>query len=114
MHEISLARDIINMLDTQFSQVDLTHLKTIDLQIGKLSNVEPQLMINAFEAVAASKDKYQSVSLNIEVIPIEIYCEECDKTTLIENYKFACTCGKPNNNVVKGTELQIHQVHFDD
>ena len=89
-------------------------MTAIDLKVGLLSNVEPLLMQNAFNAVTTAEEKYQNVKLNVELIHIEIHCSDCDTNSIIENYKFACnSCGKPNNNVVKGTELLIHQVHFD-
>lgn len=114
MHEISLVRSIFNTLESEFSQAELNTLTGIDLKVGLLSNVEPLLMQNAFEAVTAAEDKYQSVQLKVELVPIEIHCSDCKINSIIENYKFACTaCGQPNNNVVRGTELLIHQVHFD-
>jgi len=114
MHEISLVRNIFNTLESEFSKDELAGMKAINLRVGLLSNVEPILMQNAFEAVTTAEEKYQQVQLNVEVIPIEIYCSDCDSNSTIENYKFACkSCGKPNNNVVKGTELLIHQVQFD-
>ncbi|MEZ4931336.1 MAG: hydrogenase maturation nickel metallochaperone HypA [Saprospiraceae bacterium] len=113
MHEISLVRNIFNTLESEFSKEELDTMTAIDLKIGLLSNVEPILMHNAFEAVTTAEEKYREVKLNVELIPIEIYCSDCDANSFIENYKFACaSCGKPNNNVVKGTELLIHQVHF--
>ncbi|MEM8525461.1 MAG: hydrogenase maturation nickel metallochaperone HypA [Bacteroidota bacterium] len=113
MHEISLVRNTFKTLEAEFSKEELDRLEAIDMRIGLLSNVEPILMQNAFEAVTTAEEKYQTVKLNIELIPIEIYCTACDSNSTIENYKFACsTCGKPNNNVTKGTELLIHRVHF--
>jgi len=113
MHEISLVRSIFNTLEAEFSQEELEAMIAINLKVGKLSNVEPVLMQNAFEAVTTAEEKYQQVKLNVEVIPIEIYCQDCHTNTLIENYKFSCaSCGQPNNHVVKGTELLIHQVQF--
>lgn len=115
MHEISLVRNIFNTLESEFSKTELANLKAINLKVGLLSNVEPLLMQNAFDAVTTAEEKFQEVSLNVELVPIEIYCKDCDCNSTIENYKFACnTCGKPNNNVVKGTELLIHQVQFDE
>ncbi|GJM33798.1 MAG: hypothetical protein DHS20C18_27990 [Saprospiraceae bacterium] len=114
MHEISLVRSIFNTLEEEFSKEELGTLTAIDLKVGMLSNVEPLLMQNAFEAVTSAEEKFQGVKLNVETVAIEIYCAACDANTTIENYKFACAqCGIPNNNVVKGTELLIHQVHFD-
>jgi len=115
MHEISVVRSIFNTLESEFSQEDLGNLKAINLKIGLLSNIEPLLMQNAFDAVTAAEEKFIDVQLNVETVPIEIYCAACDCNSTIENYKFACaSCGVPNNNVVKGKELLIHQVQFND
>lgn len=115
MHEISLVRNIFNTLEAEFSSEDLQGLQAINLKVGLLSNVEPILMQNAFEAVTTAEEKFQSVQLNIELIPIEIYCSSCDSHSTVQNYRFVCSsCGSPNNNVVKGTELLIHQVQFAD
>ena len=114
MHEISLIRNIFNTLEAEFTLQELQGMRAINLKVGLLSNVEPTLMQNAFQAVTQAEEKYQDVQLNVELIPIEIHCKNCNENSLVENYKFVCTsCGQPNNNVVKGTELLIHQVVFD-
>lgn len=113
MHEISLIRNTFRTIEDEFSAEEVASITAIDLKVGLLSNIEPLLMQNAFDAVTAAENKFQSVQLNIETVPIEIYCDSCDKNSTIENYKFACAhCGTPNNNVVKGTELLISKVHF--
>ncbi|NRA51272.1 MAG: hydrogenase maturation nickel metallochaperone HypA [Phaeodactylibacter sp.] len=114
MHEISLIRTVFNTLEAEFNQEELSRLEAVDLKVGMLSNVEPTLLHNAFAAVTQSEEKYEDVVLNIETVPIEVYCAECDKHTSVKDYKFVCACGKPNNNVVKGTELLIHRIHFAD
>jgi len=115
MHEISLIRNIFNTLESEFSKEELSRLNQIDLKVGLLSNVEPALMNNAMKAVTEAEEKFQRVLLEIELVPIEIYCEACDTHSRIDNYKFICmACNQPNNNVVKGTELLIHRVHFDE
>ncbi len=113
MHEISLVRSIFKTLEAEFSTEELNRMSTIDLKVGLLSNVEPVLMQNAFEAVTTAELKYQEVKLNVELVPIEIHCESCKTNSEIKDYKFTCSsCGKPSNNIVKGMELLIHQVHF--
>ena len=113
MHEISLVRNIFSTLEAEFPKTELDTLSAIDLKVGQLSNVEPLLMQNAFQAVTTAEEKYQDVKLNVELVPIEVFCTSCDVTSTITNYKFVCaSCGQPNNNVVKGTELLIHRVRF--
>ncbi len=112
MHEISLVRNIFRTLESHFSTEELEKINTIDLKVGLLSNVEPMLMQSAFEAVVSTEGKFQNAKLNILLVPILVHCNECDKTSEIKEYKFVCACGKPNNNVVQGTELLIERVHF--
>ena len=113
MHEASLVQNIFDILESKFSEEELETLESVDLQVGLLSNVEPILMETAFSAAAEAMNKYQQVQLNMEMVPVEIYCDACNKNSEINNYKFICShCGQPNNNVVKGMELLINRVHF--
>ena len=113
MHEISLVRTVFRTLEEEFSVEELEMLRAVDLRVGLLSNVEPILMQSAFSAVKETDDRYSAVELNIELVPIEIFCEDCQKSSGVEQYKFVCAhCAKPNKNITKGTELLIHQVHF--
>lgn len=113
MHEISLVRSIFQTLEAEFSSEELELITAIDLKVGLLSNIQPTLMQNAFEAVTSVENRFETAKLNVEVVPIEVYCKSCKIASSIENYKFVCQqCGQPNNNVTKGTELLIHRVHF--
>ncbi len=115
MHEVSLVRSIFKTLEEEFPAEKLSRLAGINLRVGMLSNVEPVLMQNAFHAWQETEERYQAVTLDLETVPIAIYCTTCDTTSEVQQYKFVCTsCGQPNNNVVQGTELLIHQVHFND
>lgn len=114
MHEVSLVRNMFSTLEEQFSPEELARMTQIDLKVGELSNVEPTLLQNAFEAVCIGDDKYMGVQLDIEWVPVEIYCDDCQTRTRIRNYTFVCTCGKPSNQVVQGTELLIAGVYFEE
>lgn len=113
MHEISLVRTIFRTLEDNFSSEELNKMTAIDLKVGLLANVEPLLMQSAFEAVIQSEKKYETVQLNIHLVPILVHCETCDKSNEIKDYKFVCACGKPSNNITQGTELLIEKVHFE-
>jgi len=113
MHEVSLVRSIFRTLEEEFPVDKMNRLVQVNLRVGLLSNVEPVLMQNAFQALTETEAKYQEVSLEIETVPVKIYCDVCQRTSEVQQYKFVCAhCGQLNNNVVEGTELLIHQVHF--
>ena len=112
MHEVSLARSIFRTLEEEFPAEKMDRLVGINLKVGLLSNVEPLLMQNAFQALLEAEAK-PPITLNIETVPITVYCTACERTSEIQQYKFVCQgCGQPNNNIIQGTELLIHQVHF--
>ncbi len=113
MHEISLVRNIFRTLEEEFPN-DMGNIRGIFLKAGLLSNVQPILMQNAFQAVLEDQPQYSKTSLYVEVLPILIYCDDCDKTTEVQQYRFVCTCGKPSRNVVQGEELLISKVEFEE
>lgn len=113
MHEVSLVRSIAATLQQEFGTSELKALTDIRLRVGILSNVEPVLMQNAFQAVQEGEGKLLGARLHVEVLPAVVECELCSARTTIDNYKFACgNCGRPTSNIVQGTELLIHQVEF--
>lgn len=80
-----------------------------------MSNVEPLLLQNAFDAVCLADKRYEKVKLEVNSIPVIIHCNACDSETEVQHYKFYCdNCGKPCNNVIKGTEMLIKKVEFID
>lgn len=113
MHEVSLIRTIFQTLESEFSASECATITAIDLKVGLLSNVEPQLMQNAFAAVQESTGQFPGVELCIELVPIAIFCDTCQKESPVEQYRFVCQhCSQTNSNVIRGTELLIHRVHF--
>jgi hydrogenase nickel incorporation protein HypA/HybF len=113
MHEISLVRNIFKTLEDEFPG-EIGKVRGIHLSVGLLSNVQPILMQNAFEAVLIDEPKYNQASLLVEVLPVLIHCSECDRTTEVRDYKFVCSCGRPSREIVQGEELLISKVEFAD
>ena len=114
MHEISLVRNIFNTLEAEFTD-RFKDIRTIYLTVGELSNVQPILMQNAFEAVLTDEPKYKNTKLNVKVLPIIIYCDACFKESMVQQYKFICKyCQKPSRNVKQGEEMLITKVEFED
>ncbi len=112
MHEISLVRNIFKTLEEEFPE-KIEKLRGIYLKVGILSSIQPILMQNAFEAVLLDEPRYSNTSLHVEVLPILIHCDTCDKNTEILNYTFVCNCGIPSNNIVQGLEMMINKVEFE-
>ena len=114
MHEISLVRNIFRTLEAEFEADELQKLSQIDLKVGLLSNVEPILMQNAFEAVTQTEQRFQAAKLLVNVVPIIVKCDLCGDEAKVENYSFKCGNGHPTKNIIQGDELTIERVHFNE
>jgi len=113
MHEVSLVRNVFKTLEEEFEKEEIGRLETVRMKIGELSNVEPILMQNAFEAVKADQPEYKHIKLDIDLIPITVKCPICTATSKVYAYRFICdNCGAPTNDVITGNELLINQVEF--
>lgn len=115
MHEISIVQSITRTLEATFEPEKLEQMKAIYLKVGLLSNVEPRLLHNAYEAYYESEPMYRKVELHIESVPIKIHCEACNHTSGVENYRFVCEkCNSPTKNIIHGEEMLIHKIEFND
>jgi hydrogenase nickel incorporation protein HypA/HybF len=115
MHETSIVNGIVKTLEQEFDAEKLHKMIGIHVKVGILSNIEPRLLLNAYEASHMSNPKYQNVKLHIEMLELKIQCESCDHITDVKQYRFLCDkCQKPSKNVIQGEEMLIHKVEFDD
>lgn len=115
MHETSIVNGIVKTLEQEFDAEKLHKMIGIHVKVGILSNIEPRLLLNAYEASHMSNPKYQNVKLHIEMLGLKIQCESCDHITDVKQYRFLCDkCQKPSKNVIQGEEMLIHKVEFDD
>jgi hydrogenase nickel incorporation protein HypA/HybF len=113
MHEISLVRNIFNTLEDEFPG-KMESVRGIYLTVGLLSNVQPILIQNAFDAVIIDEPKYSRARLHVKVVPIKVYCGDCSVESEVQHYRFICSrCGKPTAKVVQGEEMLITKVEFE-
>ena len=115
MHETSIVNSIMRTLEMKFEQQQLEQMKAIHLKVGILSNIEPRLLHNAYDAYNLANPEYRDVKLEIESVDVKIKCEVCNHTTKVINYRFLCeNCGRPSKNLIQGEEMLIHKIEFND
>lgn len=115
MHETSIVNSIFKTLEQEFDAEKLHTMSCVYVKVGILSNIEPRLLYNAYEAFHLTKPNYHNTKLHIEMVELKIQCESCNHITDVKNYKFLCdNCQKPSKNIIQGKEMLIHKVEFDD
>lgn len=112
MHELSIVRDIFRTLEEEYNS-KAEDIQKIQVTAGLLSNVQPVLIQNAFDAFIADSSDYEEMELEVVVKDIIAHCEQCEKDFPVKYHRFVCDdCGKPSSTIVQGQELYISKVTF--
>ena len=112
MHELSIVKDIFDTLNEHYDS-KIEDIEKVQITAGLLSNVQPVLIQNAFDAFIADNQNYNEIELEVLVNEIVAYCEHCHKNFEVKYHKFVCEdCSTPSSTIVKGNELLISQVIF--
>ena len=89
MHELSIAQNIIEIINSSISEDQNGKVKTVYLKIGKLGNVVPDSLIFGYNILTKGTELEES-SLEIENIPLTIECENCNSNSTLEYLIFIC------------------------
>ncbi|TLS68278.1 hydrogenase maturation nickel metallochaperone HypA [Mariprofundus erugo] len=110
MHELSLCEGIVELLQERAAIDHFSQVKTVQLQIGQLSCVEPEAMRFAFGAV--SKNSVAAgATLNIEPLPGIGWCHRCAAEVAIgQRYDPCPLCGTAPIEIRQGDEMRIKHV----
>ncbi len=110
MHEMSLCESVLQILEDNAKSRDFARVKTVWLEIGGLSGVEPEAMRFAFDAVTRGTLADQA-RLEIIEVPGEAWCMQCCKTVQVKQRFDACPdCGGYQLQVTGGEEMRIKEL----
>lgn len=110
MHEVSLCENIIRQLQDSAEQENFNRVKTIWLEIGRLSHVTGEAMSFAFDMVAKNS-LAEGARLEIVNVPALGRCTECDGITAMEQRFDVCgACGHYPLSVISGEEMRIKNI----
>ncbi len=110
MHELSIATNIVNLIEEKRREHNFEHVSKIILKIGEFSSVVPEALEFGFSI--ASKDSVaENAELVIQTVPLVLRCNTCNKEFPSEPYIFVCPyCESMDTDIVSGDELQIESI----
>ena len=113
MHELSLAQAIVETAEGAIEPGD--RVLRIRLQIGELSGVVEEALRFCFD-LAAQGTVVESCALEVERIPVRLFCGPCDQIFQPEqNWRLVCPiCQTPSADLRSGREFLIHSLEVDD
>jgi hydrogenase nickel incorporation protein HypA/HybF len=108
MHELSIAIGIVDMATEEAARHGADRVDVVRLRLGRLSGVVPRALLASYE-LACEQTPLEGSRLEIEDLPVIIYCPRCRANTEIASiHLIACAaCGTPGADVVQGREIEV-------
>ena len=112
MHELSLCQNIMDQLAELAQQHGAASISRVEVQVGVLSGVEPQLLEQAFLSAQMGTIAQRAV-LVTEVVSPAVACLACGADTPASASDLSCrACGSLQTKLVRGAELILAHVQM--
>ena len=113
MHEMALVESVLQILEEQAIEQDFKLVKTVWLEVGALSHVEPEALKFCFDAVVCDS-LADGAKLEILRTPGKAWCYYCDDFVEVSSALDACaTCGKYEMRMTGGDEMRVHKLEVE-
>ncbi len=114
MHELAIAQRLLETAQRAVAQTD-AQVAVVQIRLGELAGVSKEELEFGF-GVVASGTPFAGARLEIEEIPVIVYCPHCQKEqTLVEPEPLCCpVCGTPTPQVIQGKEIRLKALELDD
>ena len=113
MHELSLAESILQLIEDAAVEQQFTQVKTVWLEIGALSGVDPHAMEFCFDVVMKNT-LAENARLEILETPGTAWCMKCGKNVGISARYDPCPeCGRFQLEVTGGAEMRVKELEVE-
>lgn len=112
MHEMALTEGIIRVLEEQAQAQRYGRVKTVWLEIGELSTVDPEALRFCFEAISGGT-LADGATMEVVRVPGQAFCMHCGKTVHVsQRYDDCPDCGG-GLHVTGGDEMRIKELEVE-
>lgn len=113
MHEQSLIKSLLQQVEAIRQQHGANFVKTVRVEVGPLSGVEPLLLASCFKQFSPRDGNFPT-ELVVSEVPLLARCNECSVEFEVQNYTFRCpTCGA-GVQVTSGEGIYLIDVELSD
>lgn len=110
MHELSIAKNIVEIIKESVEEKDLSSIEKVVLKIGELSGVVTDSLLFSLEAISTGTllecAKYEMLK-----IPFRVKCRVCNNESENQLGIVKCpVCGSKDTDVISGNELLISEI----
>lgn len=110
MHELGVVIEVVKSVEKVMLENDLKKVEKIVLQIGEASSMIPKFVKDCYP-VAVDGTKLEDTKLEIEILPANAMCHQCNKvfTEILKN-KTCPNCNSKQWELISGKEFIIKEI----
>lgn len=113
MHEMSLAEGILRIIEDAARSQKFARVKSVRLEIGRLSSVEPEALNFCFDAVMRGSCA-EGARLDILPVPGTGWCMDCCGSVELAALCDPCPeCGGYKVQATGGTEMRVKDLEVE-
>lgn len=106
MHEMAVTQSVV---DAVAERVDGARVRSVRLDIGRLSGVVPDAVRFCFDVIALGTP-LEGARLDIDETSGTGHCRDCGADTEVDDLIVLCPCGSADVAVTGGRDLSIRSV----
>lgn len=112
MHELSIAQSILSIAEKAAPSGGI--ITAVNIQVGELSSIEIDALKFAFDAIH-NDTILQKAQLNIETIPGEAQCSDCNNIFHLPAFGHPCPrCRGFSLKILRGREMKVTSLTVED
>ena len=113
MHELSIAEAVIDLIEASAVTEKFSRVKTICLEIGKISHIEAEALVFCFDSVS-QRTLAQDARLMIIEVAGSGHCADCDLDVAIDQLYDPCpVCEGFRVTPKSGTEMRVKELEVE-
>lgn len=114
MHELSIAAEVIEIIEEQAKQNNADKVVVVELEIGELSGILSYALKTGLE-ISVKGTVLENTEIKLKEVEAEFECNQC--SAIFKAHDLFTNCPKCNSfdtKIIKGKELIIKSITFEE
>ncbi len=113
MHEYSIVTSLLDLCEENAKKESAEKITKVEVKIGKLSGVEPDLLQTAFDTFK-EKTICEEAEFVMHIQDVVIYCSACKKKFTLKENEFSCPiCKSYDIETIDGEDMYLMRLEME-
>jgi hydrogenase nickel incorporation protein HypA/HybF len=114
MHEVSVMRNLLDIVEITADREGAERINLIHLKIGEMAGINFDSLEFAFE-ILSKGTRAEGGKLEYDRVGLRAVCSDCSREFHPEDLVFRCPgCGSANLEIVSGREMEVDYILLDE